>query len=97
MKPPFELPVEKKPDFANEDLFRVESANGLFLSFSLKEDEADYIVTAINSREKLVEAFRIYGQHLKGSGCPLSYKYNTAGYKCTCGFEQALKESGEPK
>ncbi len=56
MKPPFQLPVEKKPDFKNEDLFRVESADGLFLSFSLKEDEVDYIVTAINSHEKSAEA-----------------------------------------
>jgi len=54
MKCPFELPVKKKPDFANEDLFRIESATGLFLSFSLKEDEVDYIVHAINSHEKLL-------------------------------------------
>ena len=58
MKCPFELPVKKLPDFEFEKngLYRSESANGLFLSFSLKEDEVDYIVQAINGYEKLTQA-----------------------------------------
>lgn len=43
--------------------------------------------------ERLKKAFEKYGQHLRGEGCPLSYKY-PGGYKCTCGFEQVLKEKG---
>ena len=51
MECPFELPVKKKPDFDfnKTGLYRIEDSKGLFVSFSLKEDEVDYIVQAINS------------------------------------------------
>ena len=54
MNCPFDLPTKKKPDGNN--LWIVVSRIGLILSIPLKDFEADYIVQAINSHEKLVDA-----------------------------------------
>ena len=84
MRCPFELPVKKKPDFNNKDLFRVESADGLFLSFSLKENEADYIVQAINCHEKLAKLLKDAQRYIRPKD-PKDPKYIE--------IEQALKEA----
>ena len=54
MECPFELPVKKEilpRNTKNIDLYRIEGAY-----FPYTKDEVDYIVQAINSHEKLVEA-----------------------------------------
>ena len=56
MECPFELPVKKEilpRNTKNIDLYRIEGAY-----FPYTKDEVDYIVQAINSHEKLVEALK---------------------------------------
>lgn len=56
---PFELPVKKKPDSKEfEGLWVVVDNVGMIIGFPLKDFEADYIVQAINSHEKLIEALK---------------------------------------
>jgi len=57
MECPFELPVEKKPDSKEfEGLWIVVDKVGMIIGFPLKDFEADYIVQAINSHEKMKTA-----------------------------------------
>ncbi len=101
MECPFELPVVKKPDFDFDKtgLYRVESANTLFLSFSLKEDEVDYIVQAINCHEKFKTALeKIADQANRAS---MVQDRSVGIIKQTCGVifseaKQALKEAEKP-
>ena len=53
----------------------------------------DYIIKAINSHEKLVEALRIYGHHCRTDDSTMCEHMKHNDYPCTCGFEQALKEA----
>ena len=55
MECPFELPVTKISQSEKLRIFRVITANQKAVAEILTSDEADYIVQAINSHEKLVK------------------------------------------
>lgn len=79
MKCPFKLPVEK--DFLCEDdgvkLFSLTNAKGS-AEFPYTENEADYIVQAINSHEKLVKALKENYEYTKYAGA--NKRINTKEY-----------------
>jgi len=94
MKCPFETPVFKGAFMSADGLFRIRTADNKPLLKELTNDEADYIVQAINSHEKLVEALEIYGGHSKN--CRKQMSKDKDNWGCICGYEQALKEAEKP-
>ena len=56
MECPFELPVEKR--IRTNGFCKIKDAKKRSIAYGLTEDEADYIVQAINSHEKLVKALQ---------------------------------------
>ena len=58
MKCPFELPVRHSSKLDRDGLHRIKTANNKNLADGMTDKEADYIVEAINSHEKLVKELR---------------------------------------
>ena len=56
--PPFELPVRTVEQSAKLGIFLVRAANQKAVAEILTKEQADYIVQAINSHEKLVKALQ---------------------------------------
>lgn len=101
MECPFELPVEKKPDSKEfEGLWIVVDKVGMIIGFPLKDFEADYIVQAINSHEKLVKAIkgamRIKDLWYFQSREPQYQNESEALEIMRSMFKQALKEAEKP-
>lgn len=57
------------------------------------EDNANFIIKAVNSHDQLVGALKIYGNHQQS--CATMSHFREEGYECTCGYEEALKAAGE--
>lgn len=91
MECPFEKPVEKRRQPEEGDFYKIIDNQRKLIACGLNEDEADYIVQAINSHKKLVDALKKYGRHSTPEiCCEASIK---EGGRCICGLEQALKEA----
>jgi hypothetical protein len=87
MKCPFELPVEKTSykNILEHEWFCIRDANRFVIISQLTEEQADYIVQAINGYNKLVE--RLQKELRNGSDTNISKQI----------IFQALKESENPK
>ena len=86
MKCPFELPVRAKYSEIS-DAYIVVDPHDKIVAYHCNDESSVYIVQAINSHEKLVEAIRKGMQQIELS----------CGHTAYSILEQALKEAEKPK